>query len=133
MDFIEYCAFLFPDLLKRQIFPEFIQILADFIESALKLDLNLKLTREENRTTNLNWLLGGRPVIGEVGVVGLVHHLAAHTQVTFHSVSLSWSPLWNSSPPVYPLSPAFGCSSLDKVDLKPPLTQALALSPFPAM
>ena len=82
MDFIEYCAFLFPDLLKRQIFPEFIQILADFIESALKLDLNLKLTREENRTTNLNWLLGGRPVIGEVGVVGLVHHLAAHTQVT---------------------------------------------------
>ena len=55
----------------------------DFIESTLKLHFNLVLTtREENRITNLNWLLGGHPVIGEVGVVGLVHHLAAHTQVT---------------------------------------------------
>ena len=54
----------------------------DFIESALKLHLNLILTRKENQITNLNWFLGGRPVIGEVGVVGLVHHLAAHTQVT---------------------------------------------------
>ena len=54
----------------------------DCIESALKLHLNLILTRKENQITNLNWFLGGRPVIGEVGVVGLVHHLAAHTQVT---------------------------------------------------
>ena len=55
----------------------------DFIESAFKLHPILMLrTREENQITDLNWFLGGRPVIGEVGVVGLVHHLAAHTQVT---------------------------------------------------
>ena len=35
------------------------------------------------KITNLCWLLGcWGPVIGEVGVVGLVHHFAAHATTT---------------------------------------------------
>ena len=34
------------------------------------------------KLTNLGWFLSRGPMVGEVGVVGLVHHLAAHALTT---------------------------------------------------
>ena len=44
------------------------------------------------KITNLCWLLGcWGPVIGEVGVVGLVHHLAAHALTPTNNPCLSFT------------------------------------------
>ena len=37
---------------------------------------------ESAKVTNLGWFLCRCPMVGEVGVVGLVHHLAAHALTT---------------------------------------------------
>ena len=82
--------------------------------------------------TNLGWFLGGRgPMVGEVGVVGLVHHLAAHalyTSNTSNNLLTLFNNLSNTKlpqcvtafhPPMNPSTP---------LDAK-----IVALSPFPAM
>ena len=75
------------------------------------------------KLTNLGWFLSRGPMVGEVGVVGLVHHLAAHaltTNTTTNNLLTLFSPLSNTNslcppplsvyhpfhPSMYPSTPA---------------------------
>ena len=43
------------------------------------------------KLTNLVWFLSRGPMVGEVGVVGLVHHLAAHALTPTNNPCLSFT------------------------------------------
>ena len=46
---------------------------------------------ESAEVTNLGWFLSRGPMVGEVGVVGLVHHLAAHALTPTNNPCLSFT------------------------------------------
>ena len=75
-------------------------------------------------------------MVGEVGVVGLVHHLAAHaltTNTTTNNLLTLFSPLSNTNSLCPLLSQYITLFTLLCI-LPPPLdVKIVALSPFPAM
>ena len=51
------------------------------------------------KLTNLGWFLSRGPMVGEVGVVGLVHHLAAHAlNTTTTTLQLLFNYLQHKNP-----------------------------------